>query len=773
MARSTRHGALVDALVMRLRGWRMAHQLPGEAGAAREPDVAGRTWYRIENKAADTGPATIHLYDEIGMWGVSADMFMTDLAEIGSRDLLLRINSPGGEVFDGVAIYNALQRHAGSITAHVDGLAASAASFIAMAADEIVMESGSQMMIHDAQGMCWGNEADARALADMLGRTSGTIALIYSERAGGTADEWRERMRAETWYDGAGAVAAKLADRVGESRQRDTGAGQTDGQKAVSNRVDAGQTDMAEGQPRDPHSGRWTDGMPDAIASYAFATTAGALTAVRTREGVELSDGANSVTLSTHERRRIERAMQSGNAGVDMVINRHTEIDGNLHSVSVARVRSMGDAEDADGELRSAGMRLDIGEVEDSDDYDSRTGALFSTRQAEAFEDTLGLAEVSERVQTGYGPLDMYPTSDGKGMTLRMKAESGYPTEVSFSRQEWARIDTAIDTLIDGFDENTPEGAEVNAITVSTKAGKVDLEWKGPRRADGGYAPESRLLITPQYDAPWSVVIDGEHMSDAFGPISMINEAIGVNNVWRPRMRRRPQGRPRAFRSRPHVVDGHVDQLRGEDGRWVDMPGTGVEWDRYTDIYDVYDETSTRSGLTIVTMADGDMQFAWDDAEDESVRHVMLDFAADDNGPAELRDALRDAVDSETIEEFELDEPDSDGIWARVTRNAETVTLFIPGTVEKNDFEIEIDLDEAEELIDALDTQIGNFNDLVDRGQVSATWTGLVTAWYAATDPTLAESATAWAMPEWADAHSTSEPVSSSTDDQTLWKAFA
>jgi ATP-dependent protease ClpP protease subunit len=771
MARSTRHGALVDALVMRMHGWRNAH--PPQVT---EPDAAGRTWYRIENKAdGGGGPATIHLYDEIGAWGISADMFMSDLAELGSRDLLLRVNSPGGEVFDGVAIYNSLQRHGGRITAHVDGLAASAASFIAMAADELVMEPGSQMMIHDAQGMCWGNEADARALADMLGRTSGTIALIYAERAGGTAEEWRALMRAETWYDGAGAVAAKLADRVGESRQRDR-----EDKAPPSNRagdvVPPPVLDYDAGQPRDPNSGRWTDGMPDAIASYAFSTTAGALTAVRTREGVELSDGANTVTLSVNERRRIERAMGNSYAEGDTLINRYVERDGVLHAVAVARVRPQGRGESEDGESVVAGMRLDIGEVEDSDDYDSRTGVIFTARQAdEPFAATLGQAEVSARVQTGYGPLDMFPTPDGRGMALRMKAEGGDPTEVSFSGAEWSRINAAINTLIDGFDETTPEGREVNAITVTTKAGKVDLEWKGSRQ-DDGYAPDSRLLITPQYDAPWSVVIDGEHMAGAFDPIGMINDAIGVSNIWRPRMRRRPERRPLAFRGRPHV-ENFEGQPRDDEGRWAEFPGTGIEWSRYTEIYDVYDETQTRSGLTVATMSGGDMQFAWDDADEPGVRHVMIDFAADDNGPAELRDALREAVDSTVQQDWELiDDDNPTEIWANVSREAESIKLFVPGIVEKNDFEIEIDLDEAEELIDALDTQIGNYNDLVDRGQVSATWAGLVRAYCGATPPTFTVGVLddAWTVPEWADAHTTIEPVSSPADDHGVpWEAYA
>jgi ATP-dependent protease ClpP protease subunit len=522
MARRTRHAALVDSLCGRLRAWTAKH-----AFASRERDPEGRTWYRIENAgptAAATTPVDVFIYGEIGFWGVTAEAFLSDLGQVGSRDITLRINSEGGEVFDGVAIYNALQRHPGRIEGHVDGLAASAASFIAMACDELIVEPGAQLMIHDAIGMCYGNAAEMTKMVDMLHRTSDTIAAIYAERAGGEAADWRARMAAEdTWYDGPAAVAAGLADRVGEARERRPGPVEDASRSKVT-------AYYGEAPGERDSDGRFKDGMPDVVASYVFATVSGALTAARTRDGVELSDGANSVTVRPHEARRIERAMRAGAVG-EVLVNRNTEIDGKLHVVTVARVRPTGRGQNEDGENVATGMRLDIGEVQDSDDYDARTGVTFTDRQAdEPFATTLGNAEVAARVQTGYGPLDMYPTADGRGMTLRMKAESGHPTEVEFSRAEWQKINTAINTLIDGFGEDTPEGVEVNAITVPTKAGKVDLEWKGGRSEGGGYPADARLLITPQYDAPWSVVIGGEHMSDAFDPIGFINTAIGIDN---------------------------------------------------------------------------------------------------------------------------------------------------------------------------------------------------------------------------------------------------
>lgn len=175
----------------------------------------GDTWYRIENKA-DADEAEVYIYNEIGYWGVTAADFIDDLNEHASKakNILVRVNSPGGDVFDGIAIGNALRAHPANVTVQVDSLAASAASFIAaMAGDEVVMSAYSQMMIHDASGLAIGNAGDMRQMADLLDRLSDGIAQMYADKAGGSRAFWRDRMRDETWYDSAEAVAAGLADR--------------------------------------------------------------------------------------------------------------------------------------------------------------------------------------------------------------------------------------------------------------------------------------------------------------------------------------------------------------------------------------------------------------------------------------------------------------------------------------------------------------------------------------------------------------------------------
>lgn len=169
-------------------------------------------WYRMRNNA--TGVAEIWIYDEIGYFGVSAADFIKDLNGLSASSIDLHINSPGGDVFDGLAIYNSLRNHKATVITHIDGLAASAASFIAMAGNEVVIMRNAEMMIHDAHGICIGNAADMRELAELMDKNSDNIADIYAQKAGGTVDEWRDRMRAETWYVGNEAKEAGLADRV-------------------------------------------------------------------------------------------------------------------------------------------------------------------------------------------------------------------------------------------------------------------------------------------------------------------------------------------------------------------------------------------------------------------------------------------------------------------------------------------------------------------------------------------------------------------------------
>jgi ATP-dependent protease ClpP protease subunit len=187
------------------------------ARVAAERDRQPGRWWRIENRTATS--AEVYLYGEIGGWGESAASFAAGLKEIGDVDeLSVRINSPGGDYFDGVAIYNLLKSHRARVSVFVDGLAASAATVVMLAGDEIEIGENAQVMVHDASIAAWGNAAELREAADQLDKVSDDIAQLYAERAGGTRQEWRDRMRAETWMTAAEALAAGLVDRCGKPK---------------------------------------------------------------------------------------------------------------------------------------------------------------------------------------------------------------------------------------------------------------------------------------------------------------------------------------------------------------------------------------------------------------------------------------------------------------------------------------------------------------------------------------------------------------------------
>lgn len=173
--------------------------------------AAARDWYRITSK--DTS-AEVSIFDEISPWGITAEAFVRDLKALDVKTIDLRLNTPGGLVFDGITIYNALRDHPATVNVTVDGVAASIGSIIAMAGDTITMNRGTHMMIHDPSGGVIGNAKDMRDMADTLDKVADTMAGLYADRAGGEPKDWRAVMLAETWYTADEAVAAGLADRV-------------------------------------------------------------------------------------------------------------------------------------------------------------------------------------------------------------------------------------------------------------------------------------------------------------------------------------------------------------------------------------------------------------------------------------------------------------------------------------------------------------------------------------------------------------------------------
>lgn len=171
----------------------------------------GRNWYSV--KALAPGHAEIVIYDEIGYWGKSASDFITELNAMKDvAQIDVRINSPGGDVFDGHAIYNLLRSHPAHVTAYIDGIAASIASIIMLAADEIIMPANALVMIHDPVVGAYGDVEALRKAADVLEKLRGILLSAYVARTGedeATVSAW---MTKETWFTAEEAIASGLAD---------------------------------------------------------------------------------------------------------------------------------------------------------------------------------------------------------------------------------------------------------------------------------------------------------------------------------------------------------------------------------------------------------------------------------------------------------------------------------------------------------------------------------------------------------------------------------
>lgn len=171
--------------------------------------------------------ATIYIYDVIGFdfWtggGVTAKDFAAELDKIKAKTVHLRINSPGGDVFEARAMVAAMDRHAATFIAHIDGLAASAASFLAVNADEVEMTPGSMQMIHNAWTIAIGDRNDMTRTAALLEKIDGTIADDYAEKSGKSVDAVKKLMDDETWFTAEEAVAEGFADRVAGDEVDDT-----------------------------------------------------------------------------------------------------------------------------------------------------------------------------------------------------------------------------------------------------------------------------------------------------------------------------------------------------------------------------------------------------------------------------------------------------------------------------------------------------------------------------------------------------------------------
>jgi ATP-dependent protease ClpP protease subunit len=174
---------------------------------------------RVVAASEQTPMATMYLYDEIGpsAWGlVDSASVISALASLNGLPINLRINSPGGDVFEAFAIYNALARHTAGVTVDIDALAASAASVVAMAGRKIRIAENAMVMIHDPTTVAIGGADDMRQVADVLDQVADNIAGIYAARTELPLEWIKPAMAGETWLRAAEAVERGFADEIGQ-----------------------------------------------------------------------------------------------------------------------------------------------------------------------------------------------------------------------------------------------------------------------------------------------------------------------------------------------------------------------------------------------------------------------------------------------------------------------------------------------------------------------------------------------------------------------------
>ena len=168
------------------------------------------SWFRIHAEAK--GEVEVGIYDYIGQGGFTSQQLLNALRPYAKRNLHIRVNSGGGDVFEGITIFNQLRQHHGTVRVTIDGLAASAASVIAMAGSQISMHPTSFMMIHNAWGMVVGDAHEMRAMADVLEKVSNQIAQVYASRTTQSVDQIQAWMADEAWMTAEESATRGFAD---------------------------------------------------------------------------------------------------------------------------------------------------------------------------------------------------------------------------------------------------------------------------------------------------------------------------------------------------------------------------------------------------------------------------------------------------------------------------------------------------------------------------------------------------------------------------------
>jgi ATP-dependent Clp endopeptidase proteolytic subunit ClpP len=174
------------------------------------------TWYNIQSQAS-TDFVDVYLFDEIGLYGVTAQGFINDIKDYKNQPINLHINCVGGDVFEGMAIYNVLKKRTQKTTVYIEGIAASMGSIIALAGDEVIMSENSLYMIHNAWGGTMGEANEMRRYADILEKLSNESADIYVKKTGLSLEEVKEMMDEETWLNAEEALEFGFIDTISDA----------------------------------------------------------------------------------------------------------------------------------------------------------------------------------------------------------------------------------------------------------------------------------------------------------------------------------------------------------------------------------------------------------------------------------------------------------------------------------------------------------------------------------------------------------------------------
>lgn len=180
--------------------------------------MSERPWYSI--RSAAESEAVVYIYDEIGGGlfeeGVTAKAFVSELGAISAPRIALHVNSPGGSVFQGQAIFNAIAGHPATVTTYIDGVAASIASVVALAGEKVVMARNALFMIHDPFLLTMGTAAELRKAAGLLDQVAATIRATYVAKTGQDEELIAQAMAEETWFSAGEAAAWGFADEVAD-----------------------------------------------------------------------------------------------------------------------------------------------------------------------------------------------------------------------------------------------------------------------------------------------------------------------------------------------------------------------------------------------------------------------------------------------------------------------------------------------------------------------------------------------------------------------------